>query len=277
MPAKIAPAEQVTLQLAFATTGVLEPVPAAIAQDEKQFLRWSGTQFVASAYVTEKQKTRLKLPTHETPDFTTLPHRSDGSADPDKQGSTFTYGPYGTVEPALRGGSPVTIRYEYTQPVIRVDRFSREIEVSHWGGNIAFEEKYAMANSGARLKDHFSRVKWASTSYYNPPTAAIQALAYNLPVGASDPYFTDEIGNVSTSRFRSNAREARLELKPRYPIFGGWNYTYTLGWNHNLGEYLRHKPNGEDFVLVVPFLEGPREPIVYGEVSLTVILPEGAT
>ena len=134
-----------------------------------------------------------------------------------------------------------------------------------------------MANAGARLKDNFSRVKWAATSYYNPPTAAIQALTYNLPVGACDPYFTDEIGNVSTSRWRTSMRESHLELKPRYPIFGGWNYSYTLGWNHDLGEYLRHKPNGEDFVLVVPFLEGPREPIVYGEVSVTVILPEGAT
>jgi oligosaccharyltransferase complex subunit alpha (ribophorin I) len=134
-----------------------------------------------------------------------------------------------------------------------------------------------MTNNAAKLKNQFSRVKWAATNYYSPPTAAIKSLTYDLKPGALDPYFTDEIGNVSTSRFRSNTREAHLELRPRYPLFGGWNYSYTLGWNHDLNEFLRGKPNGEDFVLKVPFLEGPKEPVVYGEVEVRIILPEGAT
>lgn len=227
--------------------------------------------------MTEKQKTKLKLPNNEAPEFTKLAAKSDGTSDPIKAGSAFTYGPYDAVTPSQKGGQPVSIRYEYTNPIISVKTLTREIEISHWGGNIAFEEKYIITNNAAKLKDNFSRVKWAATSYYNPPTAAIKGLTYNLKVGSIGPYYTDEIGNVSTSRFRSNERESHLEIMPRYPVFGGWNFTFTLGWNHDLKEFVRGKPNGEDFVLKVPFLEGPKEAIVYGDVDVTVILPEGAT
>jgi len=118
-------------------------------------------------------------------------------------------------------------------------------------------------------------VTWATTAYYNPPTAAIKGFVFNLLPGSKDAYFTDEIGNVSTSRFRSNHREAHLDLKPRYPIFGGWNYSFVVGWNNELGSFLR-KSKGDEYVMKVPFLEGPREAVTYKTVEVTIILPEGA-
>ena len=99
-----------------------------------------------------------------------------------------------------------------------------------------------------------------------------------LRVGSLDPYFTDDIGNVSTSRFRSNLREANLELKPRYPIFGGWKYSFRIGWDANLHNFLRKLKIGDGYVLSVPFLEGPKmgEGVAYEKVDLRIILPEGA-
>lgn len=255
---------------------MLTPVPALVTQTEKQFLQWSSHQYALTAYTTEKQKTKLKFPNNEVPDYTKLSPKADGTEDPIKSGNSFTFGPYTTVEP-LTAGEELTLRFEYTSPVIKMDRLERLIEVSHWGGNLATEEHYTMTNNGAHLKEQFSRVAWAATNYYNPPTHAIKQLTFPLAVGAKDAYFTDEIGNVSTSRFRSNFREANLELKPRYPVFGGWNYTFVTGWNHDLFEFVRGKKNGEDFTLKVPFLEGPKEPVTYGEVEVTIVLPEGAT
>ncbi|KAI5807124.1 Ribophorin I [Geopyxis carbonaria] len=269
--------EQLTLQLAIGHLNVMTPVPAAVGQVDKQFLRWTGTQYFASAYVTEKQKTKLKLPTSEAPDYTKLEPKSDGTSDPTKAGPTVTYGPYESVSPAQRGGKEVAVRFEHTAPVVKMYSLSRSIEVSHWGGNLAFEEQYHMTNAGAALKSQFSRVAWAATNYYNPPTHAIKALTFNLGPGASDPYYTDEVGNISTSRFRSGAREAHLEIKPRFPLFGGWNASFVIGWNHALSDFLRVRPGGEEFVLRVPLLEGPKEPVFYDAVDVTVILPEGAT
>ena len=120
---------------------------------------------------------------------------------------------------------------------------------------------------------------WATGQYYNPPTSALKALKIPLKVGSLSPYFIDDIGNVSTSRFRSNFREANLELKPRYPVFGGWNYSFRVGWDANLRRFLRKLKQGDGHVLKVPFLEGPKmsEGISYERVELRVILPEGAT
>lgn len=102
-----------------------------------------------------------------------------------------------------------------------------------------------------------------------------------LKPGSVDPYFTDDIGNVSTSRFRpNNVREASLELKPRYPLFGGWKYSFRIGWNNALSSSLRKlKTPVDTYILSVPLIEGPKlqEGIQYERLEFSVLLPEGAT
>lgn len=202
---------------------------------------------------------------------------ADKQADPQKQGSTFTYGPYNSIPAGAE--EYVSVRYEFTKPLTHASVLERDIEVSHWGGNLAVEERYWLENLGATLKNHFSRVEWQKSSYMNPPSVALKALNIPLHAGSVDPYFTDDIGNVSTSRFRPGNKESYLELKPRYPVFGGWKYSFRVGWNADLSKYLRKLSTGESYVLKVPFLEGPRqsEGIEYARVNLRVILPEGAT
>jgi oligosaccharyltransferase complex subunit alpha (ribophorin I) len=229
--------------------------------------------------VTEKQKTKIKFPNADIPDFTKLPKElnADSKADPEKQGSTFTYGPYNSIPAGA--AQEVSVRYEFTKPLTYASLLERDIEVSHWGGNLASEERYWLQNRGAHLKNHFSRVDWQKSAYMNPATSALKALILPLHPGAVDPYFTDDIGNVSTSRFRPGMKEANLELKPRYPVFGGWKYSFRVGWNADLSQYLRKLAKGDGYVLKVPFLEGPRQPegVQYARVNLRVILPEGAT
>ena len=223
-----------------------------------------------------KQKTEVKFPTTNIPEHTIIPGRKGEPESPQKQGSKFTYGTFGEIPAGVL--EPVKVRYEFTKPLIHVSRLERDIEVSHWGGNIAFEERYTLHNRAANLSTQFSRVEWASAQYYNPPTTAVKELRFPLKVGSLTPYFTDVIGNVSTSRFRSNKREANLEIKPRYPVFGGWNYPFRIGWDADLKQFLRKLNAGQGYVLNVPFLEGPKQPegIEYEHVELRVILPEGA-
>jgi oligosaccharyltransferase complex subunit alpha (ribophorin I) len=237
-------------------------------------LVYEFSAYCPSAYVTSKQKTEVKFPSSNVPEYTIVP---GGDAEsPQKAGSKFTYGSFGEVPAGAF--EPVKVRYEFTKPLIHVSRLERDVEVSHWGGNIAFEERYTLHNLAANLTSQFSRVQWASQQYYNPPTTAIKELKFPLKVGSLDPYFTDVIGNVSTSRFRSNKREASLEIKPRYPVFGGWNYPFRVGWNADLKKFLRKLSIGHGYVLNVPFLEGPKqsEGIEYEHIELRVILPEGA-
>ncbi|KAL1310892.1 hypothetical protein AAFC00_001123 [Neodothiora populina] len=278
-PVSLEPKQKVTLSITYSILSALKPVPASINQADKQYVQFGFSAYVPSAYKTLKQKTKVKLPSTDAPEYTTLGVNEDGKDDPQKQGATFTYGPYTDI-PA--GATYVAaIRYEFTKPLLHSTLLERDVEVSHWGGNLATEERHWFENRGATLKAQFSRVAWQQMQYYHPATSALKEFQYPVMIGSTDPYFIDDIGNVSTSRFRpvNNAKEGLLELRPRYPIFGGWKYSFRVGWDSNLKNFLRKLKTGDGYVLKVPFIEGPKqgEGVEYEKVVLRIVLPEGAT
>lgn len=275
LPTPLPPKAQQTLGISFHQLQALSPLPAAIDQSEKQYLVYSFSAYCPSAYPTLKQKTEVKLPSSDIPDYTKMAGSGDVKEFPQKQGTKLTYGPF--AELPAGAVSPARVRYEFTKPVTHVSHLERDIEVSHWGGNIAFEERYTLYNHGANLSNLFNRVKWAQAQYFNPQTWALKELKFPLRVGSTEAYFTDIIGNVSTSRFRSNNREASLEIKPRYPVFGGWKYPFTVGWNANAKNFLRQL-SADNYILNVPFLEGPKQPegVGYEQIEVRIVLPEGA-
>ena len=204
--------------------------------------------------------------------------KSGSGVDPERKGSTFTYGPYNTASVAPGTVYPITVRYEFTHPIIAVSLLERDVEVSHWGGNLATEERYWMHNNGSKLLGGFSRVQWTISKYNGDATNALRELNYPLKSGSVDPYYTDDIGNVTTSNYRPG-RRAHLSFQPRYPLFGGWNYSFRIGWNNALSSFLRKSAQDADkYILKVPFIEGPDMPegVQYEKVVVQVILPEGA-
>ncbi|GAM85728.1 hypothetical protein ANO11243_037360 [Dothideomycetidae sp. 11243] len=276
LPKALAPKEKITLSISWNVLSTLAPLPALIDQADKQYVQYRFSAYTPSAYKTVKQKTNLKLPTTDVPDYTKFDVNAEGKEDPQKQGASFTYGPYADVPAGAQ--QQASVRYEFTKPLLHASLLERDIEVSHWGGNLATEERYWLENRGAHLKTQFSRYKWQQSQYYNPASSAAKQLTIPLAIGSLNPYFTDDIGNVSTSRFRSNSKEALLELKPRYPLFGGWKYKFRIGWDANLKNSLRKLKSGDGYALKVPFLEGPKEAegIEYERVVLRIVLPEGA-
>jgi len=119
----------------------------------------------------------------------------------------------------------------------------------------------------------------------------ITSLSYVLPPRISNPYYYDLVGNVSTSNFRSSfpapgqvrlpsaaaGRSSVLEIKPRYPLMGGWNFTYTIGYDAPLEDSVRRRDVGgkRGYVLKVPFLTAIKD-VATDAVELSIRLPEGA-
>jgi oligosaccharyltransferase complex subunit alpha (ribophorin I) len=113
----------------------------------------------------------------------------------------------------------------------------------------------------------------------------LRALVMHIPAGARDPYYYDQIGNVSTSRFQQAPRSSKrgsvdrwsaLELKPRYPILGGWNYTFTVGYDLPLEDWASYDASRGRYIAAVPFFTAiPGAAVDQAEVKI--ILPEGAT
>lgn len=103
----------------------------------------------------------------------------------------------------------------------------------------------------------FSRLAHQQSKYHSQSPAQILAdFSLRLPPSAHSVYYYDTIGNVSTSHFRPGSAgsagtsrrrvvDSLLELRPRYPILGGWNYSFTVGWDSPLGDALKEDATGK--------------------------------
>ena len=90
---------------------------------------------------------------------------------------------------------------------------------------------------------------------------------------ASDVYYRDDIGNISTSALRFLEDSVEVELRPRFPLFGGWKTHYVLGYNVPSYEYLFSK--GDNFVLNMRLLDHIFDDMLVEDLTLKIILPEG--
>ncbi len=126
-----------------------------------------------------------------------------------------------------------------------------------------------------QTQNHFGR----------PAPHALPSLILHLPAGIHSAYFYDQVGNVSTSHLRTTPsvpkgteanRFSVLELRPRYPVMGSWNYSFTLGWDSPLADYAGYDKNTRKYIVNVPIMTVIPATVV-DEAEVQIILPEGAT
>lgn len=244
-------------------TGSLKPFPSAIGQSDRQLVQYFGNVYFYSPYPTVTQKTTVHLSSRNVESYTQF--KPSSQAD-----STITYGAYDNV-PAF-SHEPMTIHYENYTPFLTVTRLERTIEVSHWG-NITVEETIDIVHSGAELKGPFSRYDYQKDTRSNQPS--VKSYKTLLPASATGVYYRDTNGNISTSALRTLKDAVELDLRPRFPLFGGWRTHYTLGYNVPSFEYLFQ--NGDNFLLKMRVIDHIFDDMVIDEVLTKIILPEGST
>ncbi|XP_011869468.1 PREDICTED: dolichyl-diphosphooligosaccharide--protein glycosyltransferase subunit 1 [Vollenhovia emeryi] len=251
-----------TIELETVLTHELAPHPKQITQQEKQLVRYTGNVYTCLPYAVTKQTTYVALPTRNLESYTKIKPVS-------QTGSMLAYGPYEAQPPFAY--EEMTVHFENNNKFLTVTRLERIIEISHWG-NVAVEEHIDLLHTGALLKGSFSRYEYARES--KSGQASIQSFDTVLPAAASDIYYRDEIGNISTSHTRVKKDSVELNLRPRFPLFGGWKTRYTIGYNVPSYEYLFH--SGDEFVLEMRLLDHVFDDMVVDEMVLKIILPEGA-
>ncbi|KIO31035.1 hypothetical protein M407DRAFT_241952 [Tulasnella calospora MUT 4182] len=293
--------ETATLVLTTIQAHASEPLPATVRQNEPQALAYETGVYVLSPYDTVIQRIKFKSP---SPDIVSFIDTSELSkfAEPDnkpavKSGSTVTYGPFrnirGSATPLFVKDEQqlVGVHYMYDNTVITVPELRRSAEISHWGSNLNIEDKVWLKNDGAKLKGHFARIEHLRQQV-QPQTAqphVLKDVVFDLPANVRDPYYYDTIGNVSTSRFRPATtrkvagkksspleRLSSLELRPRYPLLGGWNYTFTLGYDMPLEDWASYDAAQGAYIVAVPFLTAIPG-AAYDDVEVKVVLPEAAS
>lgn len=281
--------ETVTISLNVIATNTTRPLPESIEQREPQFMLWeSATTLVDSAYTSDVERIKIRAPTPMILSHGKVPKTYVRDSDITKSSSTITLGPFYGVPPTVGKDSKAEqtsfyVHYETREPVVGIRNLKRAAEVSYWGNNLNIQDEVELFNAGPKLKGQFSRLVHQQSRFHaGTPAQVLSEFTLRLPPSSHGVYYYDVIGNVSTSRFRpgqaavakKRAVEGTLELRPRYPILGGWNYSFTVGWDMPLSENLH--TDSDRAVLEVPFLT-PLKGVVVDKEEFTIILPEGAT
>jgi len=129
--------------------------------------------------------------------------------------------------------------------------------------------------------------------------SAVNKLIQRLPLSAEDIYYRDIIGNISSSHVskvgparggvdprdpRADPADLRvdqrlkLEILPRYVLFGGWKIAFYLGYNLPLKNYLSSNiSNSASLLLNVSFFPNFQESISVDNHIVRVIFPEGSS
>ncbi|XP_045482474.1 dolichyl-diphosphooligosaccharide--protein glycosyltransferase subunit 1 [Harmonia axyridis] len=251
-----------TIILECVFTGAVEPYPHEIAQKDKQLVRYYGSHYFYTPYKTTKQTTTVTLSSRNIENFTKLKPVSQSE-------TAINYGPYTDITPFSL--DVMNIHYENNSPFLTVTRLQRLIEISHWG-NIAVEENIDIIHSGATLKGPFSRYDYQRDTSSNHHS--IKSYKTILPAAAYNIYYRDSNGNISTSTVRTKKDWIELELRPRFPLFGGWRSSYTLGYNVPSYQYL-YKKGGNEYVLSMRLLDHIYDDMYVEELETNVVLPVG--
>ncbi|XP_076447729.1 dolichyl-diphosphooligosaccharide--protein glycosyltransferase subunit 1-like [Babylonia areolata] len=261
LPSSLDAGKSVTVDVEAVFVHCLNPYPAQITQAEKQYVVFEGNLYFYSPYKTVSQKTSVTTSSASLESYTKTKPVSLSE-------NVISYGPY--EEKAPFSEASLKVHEENNSPFLTVTDLERVVEVSHWG-NIAVEEHVDVRHTGAVLKGPFSRFDYQRNQ---DGVSSIKSFKTSLPASARDVYYRDEIGNISTSHMRELDDAVDLELRPRFPLFGGWKTRYFLGYNVPSYEYLYNK--GDNYALKMRFVDHLYDDMVVDEAVVKVILPEGS-
>ncbi|KAM7241176.1 hypothetical protein CapIbe_007748 [Capra ibex] len=262
LPVALDPGAEVSVVVEAIYTHVIQPYPTQITQSEKQFVVFEGNHYFYSPYPTKTQTMRVKLASPNVESYTKL-------GNPMRHNNLLDYGPFHDI-PAYSQDS-FKVHSENNSPFLTVTSMTRVIEVSHWG-NIAVEENVNLKHTGAVLKGSFSRYDY--DGWIDSGISSIRSFKTILPASAQDVYYRDEIGTIYTRHLLILDDSVEMEMKPRFPLFGGWKTHYIIGYNLPSYEYLYNL--GDQYVLKMRLVDHVFDKQVIDSLTVKIILPEGA-
>ncbi|KAE9456783.1 hypothetical protein C3L33_11275, partial [Rhododendron williamsianum] len=263
LPKGLGKGESLTLDVLAVFTHALRPFPEKIPQAENQLVAFQESAHYLSPYIVKVQLLSVKLPPDFKPESYTKLEKSELS------GSEIKYGPYENLPPFSY--SPIIVHFGNNQPFAVAQELLREIEISHWG-NVQVTEHYNLIHGGSQIKGEFSRLDYQARPHVGG-ASAFRHLVANLPPRAHSVYYRDEIGNISTSNLWGDSKKTQLEIEPRYPMFGGWRTSFTIGYGLPLKDFL-FQSEGKRFLNIS--FGSPIRDLVIDNLIVKVVLPEGS-
>ncbi|KAL7676349.1 hypothetical protein ACOME3_002603 [Neoechinorhynchus agilis] len=167
-----------------------------------------------------------------------------------------------------------SVHYENNAPFLKVRDVVRYVEVTSFGDVIFRNQVNDLFHCGAKLSSGFSRqthmfrsIKFAS----GQSDSAVEVFEMRLPQKSRHVFYRDHLGNISTSTVRFSGKEMVLDLRPRFPLFGGWRTSYTVGYTLRRNLILRRK--GNEYKLRVRIMDSLMDNQNVEHLELRIALP----
>jgi oligosaccharyltransferase complex subunit alpha (ribophorin I) len=139
------------------------------------------------------------------------------------------------------------------------------LQVSHWG-RIYVTESYNVKHAGAVFKGEFSRWNITEAQYYegrnlNPHIYSLSTFLHPLAEYIS---LKDDLGNILSVSESKQVGLKRVKFSPRYPLLGGWQTRFVLGYSLPLQASVTTSSQGQKEVSFsqAPLLEEVRLSLV---------------
>ena len=264
MDSPVEPKKSMKIKINLVFIESMQALPKEIHQDENQLVIYRGNSYLFSLYKTDQIKSVFQLSTDRVESYSKDPKPVVHS------GRSVTFGSYKSVDEL--SWQPIKIHFENNQPFTRVASLERDIYLSLWG-NIAVEERWNVEHFGARLRKGFSRFDLIRTGHRGNSVSSFHQF---LPKEATDIYYRDVIGNISTSHvFPRKDGLIDFHISPRFVMFGGWKVIFKTGYNLPISSFLNVSSSG-DYILRSNLYDSiDNYPI--DSLTVRVILPEGST
>lgn len=217
----LAPSASMDIKVIWVTGGEYIPSPPRIKQGTEHRYLFKTSTTLPSIYPVLKQFYNILIQPDQIKEYTKL----SGIETVDNGLMYINNNP---VQPMTVTNLEVFFINNF--PRLVITSFERRITISHWHESIQVEEFYDITNESPKLLSEFSRVDYGHSFYRSETVYPLQNIHLILPKDSYFVSYRDEVGNISTSHLRPEHDHEFLEISPRYPVFGGWNFSFELSY-----------------------------------------------
>ena len=188
---------------------------------------------------------------------------------------SIIYGPYYKIPKFSY--KQLSIHFLNVEPDLVDTVFERTVKVGYGNERVHINDFHELRNQGPKLKGHFSRIDAMLNPAQDPRLPVVHKITCELPPNADEVYVKDYVGNISTTNWRKSkfGSKGEFELRPRFPLFGGWKFTWWHGYDLPVEQIV--KPMGDDLYSLSLDLYLRIGPHSAEKAIWKAILPEGAT
>jgi len=195
--------------------------------------------YIYSAYPIQYQQTVLTVPHGNRIEYYTRTEANLNS-----EAGVIQYGPL--YDPYKE--EELRVHFELPVPLIYFPSVEKHFELSHLGST-SIMEQYTLKNDAAQLKGEFNRLRYTALTNQNQGNHIFRRLHAQLPRKAHELYYRDVIGNVSTSGATRESSFVFFEIRPRFPVLGGWQTKWEQGYKLLNKFYIKYDTNDPDLYI----------------------------